>query len=467
MCAKFQITGFQYGPRNSATWINQSQPSNQSQPDGKGQPWYFSSNVLLHNTTIDPNSPVSPAVQARIKELQQDPSHAFTIQKLFLDLSTAILLSSPKIEGIPTGWPVWNLITTVFLDAYIAQLRKKGDPVLSYSFTVTAPRPATLQLGAVSRECCPLQQPNGQPIPNPTPTQLDAAELIYLGSTSTTAPIPVPFAWNWVEANEVTLFSGVQAVRRDVFFTFFAGLLNGEVGPLCLDTKVALTHSGENFTVQYSSGRSGSPTTFRPVSPILPPAGDGFTTLLALNFSHPSHDDSTSSTHLVEIWGDFNYTLTGSVAVSGNRIRVQVRAQAFMSFAHREVFVNYTDLEGADYYDKTLTVVYALGVDQNGGLQVTETHDVADHSAKWQFNPKGILGITGAENDVKDGVTSVSNNLSSYLDSAFSSYVYQMTAVINGYRGWVFPGNDAFTFRDLSFSVGNDLIAKLTYLNPN
>ena len=42
-----------------------------------------------------------------------------------------------------------------------------------------------------------------------------------------------------------------------------------------------------------------------------------------------------------------------------------------------------------------------------------------------------------------------------------------MTDTINGYKGWVFAGNDAFTFKNLSFSTGLDLIAQLTYVNPN
>lgn len=460
LCAEFQITGFQYGPRGSATWINKSQPS------GSGSPWYFSANVQLNSTTINPNSPVPPAVEQRIAQLQHDPTNAFTIQKLFLDLDTAILESSPSIVGIPPGWPVWNLITTVFLGSYFTQLRQKGDPVLSYSFTVAAPRPATLQLGSVSRECLALLD-NGQPISNPTPAQQQATNLVYVGTTSKTPPIPVPFAWNWIELGEVHAISGVQAVRRDVFFTFLAGLINQQVGLLCIDTNVNMTHSGENFTIRYSSQRSSAPAAFRPVATIGPAGSDGFTTLMTVNYNHNSHDDSTSATHLVEIWGDYNYALTGSLAVAGNQIRVQVRAQVYMKFAHREVFVNYTDLSGQNYYDKTLTVLYTLGVDQNGALQVTETHSVTDQSAGWNYDPQGILGKFGFENELKNGTTSVAQNLASVIDSSFTGYVQRMTDVINGYQGWVFPGNDAFTFKKVAFSAGQDLIVQLTYVNPN
>jgi hypothetical protein len=460
LCAEFQVTGFQYGPRGSATWVNASQPSG-------GTPWYFSSNVYLNSTTVDPNSPVPQAVQQRISQLQHEVQNAFSIQKLFLDLDTAVLESVPKIVGVPEGWPVWNLITTVFLGSYFSELQKKGDPVLSYSFTLNAPRPTTLELGAVSRECCPLLDVNGQPINNPTPAQQNAATLVYVGSHSTTPPVAVPFTWNWMELNDVTAFSGVEAVRRDVFLTYFNGLINQNVGPLCQATSVSLTHSGENFSVLYSSAQSGSPQVFRPIMPIGAPAADGFTDVSSLTFTNNSHDDSTSSTDLVEIWGDFNYNLTGTVAIKDDKIRITVRATAYMSFAHREVFVNYTDLAGANYYDKTLTVLYTLGVDQNGALQVTQTNNVADNSAKWNFSGGGILGLVGAEDDVKNGLTAVEQNLGAYIDSAFTGYVNEMTSTINGYSAWVFAGNDAFTFRKVSFSQGLDLITQLTYVNPS
>ena len=97
-------------------------------------------------------------------------------------------------------------------------MQKSGQPILAYTVGLTNPQPATLQLGAISHECCALLD-NGQPIPSPTPAQLDATTFVYLGTTSTTPPTPVLFPWNWVELNEVSDFSGVQAVRRRHLFS--------------------------------------------------------------------------------------------------------------------------------------------------------------------------------------------------------------------------------------------------------
>lgn len=476
MCSDFQVTGFQYGPRGRATWVDQSQPT------GTGSPWYFSAAVELNRTGIELGSPALlperlreqklPApVELRALSLHEEVGNAFTIQKLFLDLDTAVLDSVPTLVGVPPGWPVWNLITSIFLGSYLSQLRRDGAPVLNYDFTVHAPRPATLQLGEIARECLPLLD-DGRPITAPTPDQLDATTLVYLGTTATTPPVPVPFPWNWVELNELHEISGLQAVRRDVFLTFLAGLLNRQVAQLCVDTDVTMTHSGEDFRITYSSRPSPNPKRYRPVAASpdgsLPTRGaDGFTTVLTLSFAKNSHDYSITGSQLYEIWGDHNYALTGSVAVSGDQVRVQLRAQAYLSIGHRELFVNYTDLPGANYYDKTATVLWTLSVDQNGALQVDATQDLADHSAGWNYDPQGLLGKLGLEKDLKEAVTSVRDHVETAVDAMLGNYGRLISEEINGYGGWVFPGNDAFTFKKVGFSAGQDLIVQLTYADPS
>lgn len=456
LCSEFMITGFQYGPRNKVTWINQSQPT------GDQNPWYFSANVNLNSAPITTGDTLPQAVRNRADQLQST-ANAFTIQKLFLDLDTAILTSSPTIVGIDPGWQVWNLITTIFLGAYFAQLREKGDPVLSYSFSVKAPKPATLNLGAVSRGCLPLLQ-NGQPISNPSPAQRAATTLVYYGSTSTIAPVPVPFTWNWVELSEVTAFSGVQAVRRDIFLNFFLALMNQEVAPLCIDPNIEMGGGGLEIWTRYTIAQSSNPAHFQPVSTIQAPGTDGFTTLATISYSHSSHGSFSLPLDFADETGDFNYSLTGAVGVSGNQIKVQVRASVYMYYGHGETaFAHYTDLPGANYYDKVRTVIYTLGVNKNGELQVVASASVKDDSAPWNLHLKGIATDQG----LTSGLTAAQAHLATYMDSVFSNYVDKLTSEINGYHGWVFPGNDAFVFKNLSFSVGQDLVAQLTYVQPN
>ncbi len=460
LCAEFQISGFEYGPRGRTTWIDQKQPGG-----GSGDPWYFSAHVALNTTPINPNNPppkTTQAVKQRIQELKQSiGANAFSVQQLFLNLDTAILQSTPTIVGIPPGWAVWELISSVFLGAYMTQMRKNGTPVLGYSVTVDKPDRSTLQLGALSYENCALLD-GSKPIVNPTPAQQAAATFNYLGTTGTTPPTATLCPWNWVELGEVSSFSGVQSVRRAIFVNFFATLLNKEIGPLCQATTVSLTHHGDAYRISYSSQDASNPSTFQSVT-VGAPGSDGFTDVLSLKYSHPNHDDSEAADHLSSIHGDFNYTLTGSVAFKDNFIRLSIRAQAYMKFNHHEVGINYDDLPGADYYDKTLTVTYQIGVTGDGHLRVSRTSNVADHSASWNFHPGGILGVFGFENDLKRGIQNVENNLASRLDDNFASYQTQVTNEINGQKGWVFPGSKSFLFKNLLFSSSQDLVAHLTY----
>lgn len=454
LCSEFQIAGFQYGARGMAVWINMSQSASTQKF------WYFSGNVEINKTMVDRNSPVPPAVQQRIIQLQNDPANAFSIQKLFLDLDTAILLSTPTIEGLPSGWAVWNLISTVFLGAYFKQMQQSGNPVLSYSFTLTSARPATMILGSVSRECLPLLN-NGQPINNPTPAQLDAAQLVYIGSTTTTPPIPVPFSWNWVDLADVTNFSGVLSVRRDVFLTFLGLLANQNTGNLCYDSSVVITTSGLDYHIAFATPISTHPSIFIQVSPIGLPAADGFTKIFDLNFNHNCHGYNWVFASNLNI--DYNYTLVGDISISHNKIRVTLHPQVFMQVQHLEVIAPYTDLPGANYYDKIRTITYDLNVDQNGAIKITESDHTEDKSVAWNLHLKGLMQDQG----FTQAMTNFESLLSTSLDNAMTRFGNDLANMIGGYQGWVFPGNDAFTFKNVGFSNGLDLIAQLTYVNPN
>jgi hypothetical protein len=459
LCSEFQITGFEYGPRGRVIWIDEKQPS------GSGDPWYFSSHVTLNTARLDPGKPLSqttPAVEHRIQQLKQTiGADAFSVQRLFLDLDTAILQSTPTIVGIPEGWAVWELISSIFLGAYMNQMRSNGTPVLGYSITVSRPDSSTLQVAALSYETAALLD-HSKPIMNPTPAQQAAATFNYLGTSGSTPPTAALFPWNWVEVGEVSSFSGVQSVRRDVFMLFFGRLLNFDVLPLFQATTVSLSHDGDCYHIRYSSGFASNPGGFAPVNPGAP-GKDGFTQVLDLNFYHPSYDSSEAADHGSSIHGNFNYTLTGSVDVNHNLIRVVIRAQAYMSFNHHELGQEYDDLPGANYYDKTQTVMFQLGVTSDGVLQVSRESHIDTNSAPWNFHVGGFVGLFKTEDHILDGLHNVENNLADLVDDNFASYGGRIADEINSHRGWVFPGARSFLFKDVWFSSHQDLVAHLTY----
>lgn len=458
LCSEFVIVGFEYGAGGKASWINMSQPA------ASGQLWYFSAQVDLNKANVDRNSPVPPVVQQRIIQLQDDPANAFTIQKFFLDLETAILLPTPQIQGIPPEWAVWQQISTMFPATYFDQLRLTGNPVLNYSFTAASPRPATMLLGSVKRDCLPLLD-NGQPIYNPTPAQLDATALAYLGSTTTTPPVPVPFGWNWVDLADVGNFSGIISVRRDVFFTYLTRLLNQNIASLCYETNVTIVGHNLNYKISPTFPLSSTPANFQPAAPNGKPDSSGFTNMGSCSYAHNSHGYDWTFESNINM--DFNYSMDATVAVSSDKIRLVVHSKIFMSYSHLEFVATYNDLPGNFYFDKTLTTYFNLGVDQHGKVQVSEDKRIVDASVPWNFQRGGIMSALADPDAIKNSLTAFETALASNIDSAMSGYADGIAALINGYQGWVFPGNEAFTFRNVGFSANQDLIAQLTYVNPN
>ena len=225
-------------------------------------------------------------MQARVQELSTAVGRdAFSIQQLFLDLTTAMSYTSPTIEGVDTSWPVWSLIDTVFVGAYFKQLAVSGSPVLSYSFSVKNPIQSTLQLGSISNECSPLTN-NGQTIDPETPQDLNATTFVYLGTTSTTPPVGVEFPWNWVELGEVSSFSGVLSTRRGVFLNFLAKLLNRDLPPMSIQpiVNISFDNSKSAYEIGFELGRPQSPPTFQVIDSPGAPGTDGFTDVMTVYF---------------------------------------------------------------------------------------------------------------------------------------------------------------------------------------
>lgn len=468
LCSEFQVVGFQY-QRGSSSWINQSELTGAS----SGTAWYFTANVKLNNSIIDPKSSVPPDVQQRINELNNSVgAGAFSVQKLFLDLDTAILLTVPTVTGIPAGWPVWNLIETQFMDEYFKQMQKTGHPVLAYSCSLNEPDPSTLNIGAMTKECCLLLDSSGNPIKDPNPAEQNAATFNYLCTTGTTSPVATLFPWNWIELTEVVNYSGLQAVKRNTFANYLANVLNAAIASLYIVPSVSLTQGSgfeDDYHILYSTSISSSPTTFVATAPGTVAGSDGFTTLLNLTHfsSSTGYQELTAHDDLSSINGEFSYTLDGNVAVKGNQIRLTLHAVANMAFGHHELGVKYYDLPGANYVDKTLTITFDLNVTGNGHLVVNSPiPTVTDNSAAWNFNSKGILGWGGNEDDVKGGITSTGTALSSFVNNGFTSAVSAIEDVINSSRSWVFPGGKTFAFSRIFFSDYQDLISHVTYVAP-
>ncbi|CAJ1333017.1 unnamed protein product [Effrenium voratum] len=456
--SEFQIVGLILSGFNRATAINKTQPT------GAGaKPWYYNFKVDLTQVTEDPNKKVPADVRARIQHLISTVGPgAFSVQKLLLDLETASLVANPVIEGVSDSasfGPTWKMISEIFTGAYFAELRKTGSPIFNYTITAKKALPqSTLTLKSLVHSTAPY-------INEGKPTASTAACLVYNLTRQPTPPGIVPFTWNWVNQGEVGQMSGVLAVRRAVFADYLTGLMASPSRGLCWDTTARTTHSGMDFSIYASCSPAQNPAAFEAVHATSGPHGGLITH--KLSYSHTSSDTSVNSSDTVSIAMDFDFRLSGSIELAGTQIIITVNPVVDMGFRHHELGVHYTDLEKQNYYDKIHTVTYDLGVSAQGQLTATATTKTKDNSASWAWSSKGIVGLTGAEQDVQNGLLSATGDLDSNLDGAFDVFASTMTHTLNDAQQWVFPGADTFVTSHVFFSTDCDLVTQLRYASPN
>jgi hypothetical protein len=469
LSSEFVIAGFSYGPRGSSKWINVAQPPH--------APWYFVSQVQLNEDVIDPHSPVPPAVQRKIQELINSVGPgAFSIKKLFLDLDTAMLLAAPTIVGISSkDWPVWALLSSVFLDAYIGQLRQTGHPVLGYACTVDEPKPATLPIRAIARECCALVDSSGAPVLDPTKDQQDATTFNYLCTTSGTKPVAHAFGWNWLEPEELGTYSGIQSVRRDVFVVYLQSVFNALVAPVAFVPAVSWSQPQSNGYVSLSIGvPAGGGANFAATAVTGKVAGT--TQILKLDFEKPATASiSPAGAGFLGDWFSYtlNYTLTGdvSVLVQGGAPCIKLRLQAsfYEEFRHTEAWIApYYDLPGNKYVDYAVEVLFQISVTTDGRLVVNNPPPtVTDTSTPWVFHERGIYGLSKEyEHYILARVNPVHDQIKGLIYGSFTDISAQLQAILNNAHSWVFPGSQTFLFGTVTFSDYLDFITHTTYTVP-
>lgn len=470
LSSDFRIAGFNYGPRGSIKWVDAAQS-----PD---DPWYFTSQIELNRDTIDPNSPVPPEVQRKIQELINSVGEdAFSIERLFLDLDTAILLTAPSINGISAkDWPVWGLLTSIFLDAYLGELRQVGDPVLGYMCTVDTPKAATLPIRAITRECCAVVDSGGQPVVDPTHEQQDAVTLNYLCSVTDKKPVATRIPWNWVEPSELGRFSGVQAVRRDVFIAHLQHVFNELVDPISFAPAVEWIQKESNGMVRLQIDVPLTKVANFAAVPIAAPSLTTGTKVLNLDYSKPAHACLwPAGIGYLGDWFSYrmDYKLTGDVTalvIDGTPcIKLRLAASCFEEAQHTEVGIaTYDDQPGAKYVDMAVEAIFQISVTADGQLVVSNPiPTVADTSAPWVFYSKGIRGVfTQYESYIVARVKPVHEVIKSTLSASFKSISANLQTILNNSQSWVFPGSRTFVFSDVLFSDHLDFVTHTTYAAP-
>ena len=429
LCSQFTVV--QYTPASGYTpaqWMNQSQPA--------GAAWLFTSKVSLQLTPAQaPYSNLPPAVQAQIENLG---SQAFSVQQLLFDLDTAALETTPVISGVPAGSTLYSCLQRDFIGAYFSAMQQSGAPLLGCAITQSTAAPSTLTLSDLNFETSPLLDGNDQPIPSPTPAQLEACTLNYLcAANGDVLPAAAPFGWNWIEETEESSFNGVMAINRNAFAKYFQGQLNLYVMRNCMQPVVQVTRDGLGANWGFWMTQ-GTPTVTTPTTGAM---------VLSYAFSGQDSDQAGWEGALGKMKMSSSFSL--SVSFSGNTVTITQNLIVY-------VYIWDGLSASGNIIDKTYTDVYTLAVNASGQLTATLVSTPVDKSQSPGMN--GFLNFfTGVNQLIDDAKTWAEQCIATGFTDLPLSVV----------QNFVFPGGQTFAFKDVTFSENQDLVAHITYVDPN
>ena len=427
MFAEFVAAEITYGPRNSVTWFNQSQPP--------GTSWTFSGAVDL-NFAEKAFTCLPPDVQKRLKDIG-DPD-MFSVKQLYYDLNSSDLVQSFQFDKIPSNSALNGFMTDDFVDTYFKNL--KGAEILGYSAQqMSATPPSSIAVTDVNFFT-----------PDPVGGQGAPATLNYLCAANNDA-LPdtthAGFGWNWIEPGEVSQYDGVAALNRNTLARYLNSAVLPDGSTLfsyaarnCYLPSVTVTYEGGiELKVNYQFG--ATPGQAPTVS--YPPSGGTI-----LSYSYDSGDVSDQAGLNGDMGKmDLHSTFNMTVSVQGNEI---VIVQHLVIWTYVRYLA--TDDSG-NVVDKQITDTYTVGVDDTGQITATLKSSVPVDNSQ-QPGANGFLNFWANVQSLSDAVAGWARSFASTnLTDVPVSFV----------QNFVFPGGSTFSFTDASFSDNQDLVSHITY----
>lgn len=427
MFAEFVATEITYGPRNSMTWFNQSQPS--------GTSWTFSGAVDL-NFQEKAFTNLPPDIQKRLKDIG-DPN-MFSVQQLYYDLNSSDLVQGFQFNQIPSNSALNGFMTDNFVNTYFKKL--KGAEVFGYGVRQISATPqssiAVTDLNfftpdAVGTEGAPL-----------TLNYLCAANNDALPDTTHAG-----FGWNWIEPGEVSQHDGAAALNRNTLARYLnnASLPDGSTllryaEGNCYLPSVRVTYvGGIQLEVDYQFGASSgqAPTVSYPASG---------STILSYSYDSGTVSDQAGLNGDAGKM-DLSSTFSMTVSVQGNEIVI-------VQHLVIGTYVRYlaTDDSG-NVVDKQITDTYTIGVDDKGQITAALKSSVPVDNSK-RPGANDFLNFWADVNTLSDKVTEWAQN---FAATNFTD------VPVSFVQNFIFPGGSTFSFTDAGFSDNQDLVSHITY----
>ncbi|MBK8968975.1 MAG: hypothetical protein IPM36_20350 [Lewinellaceae bacterium] len=440
--SEFQMVFLEFG-RRGPSWTNIAQ-----KPD---QPFEFDYVVDLKFGSAEFDA-LTPEQRQQLNNL--NPSSAWSVQQLYLDLTTAALLRSPSFNSGAMGTIIQNFVNSSTWNKMVngqrLVLANTVRKINAAPINKPSMAPTSIQLGVSGFIEATGQHNNKSPL----------TTLNYLMMTDQDAMPPGQFGgfdWNWVEEKDRSNANGCMAIKRDKFVQFLRDMLCGtgsSMGPIndiCFlpSTTASISHLG---IAKLGSGISIDPSHISSMT--IQPSG---AEVLYLKYEKQSQseDDNWST---AEVENELKYTLVFKVNLVGNEIRMSIDSQIY-SRIKADIFN--TGGSSGIIGGYTMNPVYVIGVQPDGRLFASLKKGSDTLTPKDKTVSSSILG--GLE-----GSAGMLEKESASFDSFAKNQLQAFNNDINSFlqhngQLFIFPGGKTFTFKSPSFSEHQDLIAALTY----
>ncbi|KAL4724373.1 hypothetical protein ACLX1H_008987 [Fusarium chlamydosporum] len=456
-CRQVKVISIKWGKRGTFKWNVFKQPV-----EPPANPWCMKMSVDLTMAGLDRGLNTNylnshPKIKDQLKKaLENMSSTAFSLQQLMFDLDSAILQTVPDFSSV-NDEDARHVLETYFRDMYVSNAKEHGLPLVSVTAVDQSKDRSPLKMTGFERIVNRPKDSKGNPSSRPTEAQLEASTLDYLCVTGgKRVPNISDLDWNWVSPEDVNDSSGAMSINRDVFAQYISSELGTAIQTLRYRPRISPgfveflaigapyfqfpSHGPTVMFIRFQDEAEG-------IQEFIPPhhsAGSG-------PDGPEAHDSVTCNVYVKVI-----YNL--DVILEGSSVRV---------VQHSELYLN-TEIGsigsvGERITRKTLTDTYGISVDQLGGLQLVKTGDhlevdpLPDGFDDWL---KKFFGYGWEADVVVDLYNKVKNEFQDFQGAGL--HELQVSQIHN----FVFPGGRVFTYKEPFFSDYQDLVCKITYLDP-
>jgi hypothetical protein len=266
--------------------------------------------------------------------------------------------------------------------------------------------------------------------------------LDYLCATGNKRlPPAVDFTWSWMNGFDASQAHGVICINRDTFAKYLMEQIFPDAREDCFIPYANVTADMWGTTTFWAKP-NGTPDDSQITHEVLPSGNR----IINISWSKEDRDYAGLDGALGHVILRNDYTKT--VTVSGNQVAV---------VTHQVVYLSVKSLQTrnqANVVDKTITDVYELAVDDHGKMVMKRTSNTNDQSKTDSAN--GFVNFFTNVNDIFDTLKGISVN-NTKLD----------TGNIKAFQDFIFPGGQTFAFKNFHFSDNQDLLASITYSDPN